>query len=50
MVDESNKLSEAQMDSWIKEFTSRDLCDWVCMNLFAKLEKRSPSVAPTANL
>lgn len=36
MVDESDKVTEAQMDSWIKEFNSWDLCDQVCMNLFDK--------------
>jgi 3-methyladenine DNA glycosylase AlkD len=37
MVDEKEKVTEKQMDSWIKEFNSWDLCDGCCMNLFDKL-------------
>jgi 3-methyladenine DNA glycosylase AlkD len=36
MVDEPEKCSEKQMDSWIKDFNSWDLCDQCCMNLFDK--------------
>ncbi len=36
MVDEPDKVTEKQMDSWIKKFNSWDLCDQVCMNLFDK--------------
>lgn len=36
MVDEPDKLTEAQMDSWVVGFDSWDVCDQVCMNLFEK--------------
>ena len=37
MIEDYNKVTEKQMDSWIKEFNSWDLCDQCCMNLFDKL-------------
>jgi 3-methyladenine DNA glycosylase AlkD len=36
MVDEAEKLTERQMDDWVKDFDSWDVCDQVCMNLFEK--------------
>lgn len=36
MVDEADKVTKKQMDNWIKEFNSWDLCDQVCANLFDK--------------
>jgi 3-methyladenine DNA glycosylase AlkD len=36
MVDKIEKVTEKQMDSWIKDFDSWDVCDQVCMNLFDK--------------
>ena len=36
MVDEADKVTEAQMDSWAKDFDSWDVCDQVCSNLFDK--------------
>ncbi|HIH19749.1 TPA: DNA alkylation repair protein [Candidatus Micrarchaeota archaeon] len=36
MVDEPAKITEKQMDAWIKDFDSWDVCDEVCMNLFDK--------------
>ena len=36
MVDESDKLSEAQMENWVKGINSWDVCDQVCQNLFEK--------------
>jgi len=36
MVDEPPEVTEAQMDEWVKDFNSWDLCDQVCMNLFEK--------------
>jgi len=36
MVDEPEKLSEAQMEEWVKGINSWDVCDQVCMNLFEK--------------
>jgi 3-methyladenine DNA glycosylase AlkD len=36
LVDEADMLSEKQMDDWVKDFDSWDVCDQVCMNLFEK--------------
>ena len=36
MTDEPEKLSEAQMEDWVKDIDSWDVCDQVCMNLFEK--------------
>lgn len=34
MVDEKEKVTEKQMDSWTEDFDSWDVCDQTCMNLF----------------
>jgi 3-methyladenine DNA glycosylase AlkD len=36
MIDEPDKLSETQMEDWVKDINSWDVCDQVCMNLFEK--------------
>jgi len=36
MVDDPDKLTEEQMEHWVKDFNSWDVCDQVCMNLFEK--------------
>ena len=36
LVDEVDKVTEKQMDEWVKDFDSWDLCDQVCSNLFDK--------------
>jgi 3-methyladenine DNA glycosylase AlkD len=36
MVDDPDKLSEAQMENWVKGINSWDVCDQVCQNLFEK--------------
>lgn len=36
IVDEPAKVTDAQMERWVKGFDSWDLCDQVCMNLFDK--------------
>lgn len=36
MIDEPARVTEKQMDSWIKDFDSWDVCDQVCANLFDK--------------
>ncbi|HEX7319555.1 MAG TPA: DNA alkylation repair protein [bacterium] len=36
MIDEPNKLTGKQMEDWVKDFDSWDVCDQVCMNLFEK--------------
>ena len=35
-IDELSKVNEEQMDSWVREFDSWDICDQVCSNLFDK--------------
>ncbi len=37
MTDEPQRLTARQMDDWVKDFDSWDLCDQVCMNLFEKV-------------
>jgi 3-methyladenine DNA glycosylase AlkD len=36
MIDEIEKLTEAQMEEWVRGIDSWDVCDQVCMNLFEK--------------
>jgi 3-methyladenine DNA glycosylase AlkD len=36
LVGEPEKLSDAQMEDWVRDFNSWDVCDQVCMNLFDK--------------
>lgn len=36
MIGEPEKLTESQMEDWVKDFDSWDVCDQVCMNLFEK--------------
>ncbi len=36
MIDEHEKLTEEQMEDWVKDISSWDVCDQVCMNLFEK--------------
>ncbi len=36
MVDDPQEMTEAQMEDWVKDFDSWDVCDQVCMNLFDK--------------
>lgn len=36
MIDESDELTDEQMENWVKDFNSWDVCDQVCMNLFDK--------------
>lgn len=35
-VDDPAKVTEAQMEDWVKDFNSWDLCDQVCMRLFCR--------------
>ena len=34
MIAESEKVTKSQMNKWVKDFYSWDICDQVCMNLF----------------
>jgi 3-methyladenine DNA glycosylase AlkD len=36
MVDLPKEVTEEQMEAWVEDFNSWDLCDQVCMNLFEK--------------
>lgn len=36
MIAEPEKLTEEQMEDWVKDINSWDVCDQVCMNLFEK--------------
>jgi len=36
MIDEPKQVTEKQMESWVKDFDSWDICDQVCGNLFDK--------------
>jgi len=36
MVDDFQSVTEKQMEKWVKDFNSWDICDQVCMNLFNK--------------
>jgi 3-methyladenine DNA glycosylase AlkD len=36
MIADPNELASDEMDSWVKDFNSWDVCDQVCMNLFDK--------------
>ncbi len=36
MIGEPEKLTDHQMEEWVKDINSWDVCDQVCMNLFEK--------------
>ena len=36
MIDEPQKVTEGQMEAWVRGFDSWDVCDQCCLNLFAK--------------
>ena len=36
MIDLPEKVTEAQMETWVVDFNSWDVCDQVCLNLFDK--------------
>ena len=38
MIDDPEKVTEAQMESWVKDFDSWDVCDQCCGNLFDKTQ------------
>ncbi|MFC1936565.1 DNA alkylation repair protein [Chloroflexota bacterium] len=38
MIDDPAEVTEAQMEAWVLDFNSWDLCDQVCGNLFDKTE------------
>ncbi|MBU0952385.1 MAG: DNA alkylation repair protein [Elusimicrobia bacterium] len=38
IVDDPKQITSKQMDDWVKEFNSWDICDQCCMNLFSETE------------
>lgn len=36
MIDDPDKVTEKQMENWVKDINSWDVCDQVCSNLFEK--------------
>ncbi len=36
MIDRADMVTEKQMDKWVKDFNSWDVCDMTCFNLFDK--------------
>jgi len=38
MIDDPRQVTEEQMESWVTDFDSWDVCDQVCSNLFDKTE------------
>ncbi len=34
MIDDPKKVNEGQMEAWVRDFDSWDVCDQCCMNLF----------------
>jgi len=38
MIDDPGMVTEEQMESWVKDFDSWDVCDQCCSNLFDKTE------------
>jgi len=36
MIDPPRQVTEAQMEAWVKDFDSWDVCDQCCLNLFRK--------------
>lgn len=38
IIDEPELVTEVQMEDWVKDFDSWDLCDQVCNNLFRKTD------------
>ena len=36
MIDEPDEVTDTQMEDWVKDINSWDVCDQVCMNLFEK--------------
>jgi len=37
MIDHPDEVTEQQMEDWVKDINSWDVCDQVCMNLFEKI-------------
>ena len=48
LIDDPKLVTPKQMDSWVADFNSWDLCDQVCMNLFAETPHALPKIAKWA--
>lgn len=44
LIDDPKKVTSRQMDAWIKDFDSWDVCDQVCMNLFCLTDLASKKI------
>ncbi len=44
LVDDPARVSRAQMNAWVRDFKSWDLCDQVCCNLFDKTGHALPKI------
>jgi 3-methyladenine DNA glycosylase AlkD len=42
MIDEPKKVTEKQMERWVKDFDYWEICDQCCMNLFEKTQFAYP--------
>jgi len=49
MMDLAEAVTEEQMEDWVKDFNSWDVCDQVCMNLFQKTPLAWKKVRDWAN-
>jgi 3-methyladenine DNA glycosylase AlkD len=38
MIDEKDKVADSQMEEWVNDFDSWDICDQVCDNLFSRTD------------
>jgi len=38
MIDDAERVTEAQLENWVRDFDSWDVCDQCCSNLFDKTE------------
>jgi 3-methyladenine DNA glycosylase AlkD len=48
LIDEPKQVTPAQMDAWVAEFDSWDLCDQACMKLFARTPHVETKIAKWA--
>jgi 3-methyladenine DNA glycosylase AlkD len=49
MIDDPQKLTEEQMEEWVKDINSWDVCDQACMNLFEKSPLACKKIRDWAN-
>ena len=44
LLEEPDKVTREQMDEWVADFNSWDVCDQVCMNLFDRLPQADDAI------